>query len=431
MTHFGIISVSSTGPLNTMLPLGQELQRRGHQATLIAIPDAETKARAADIPFRAVGQAEFPVGSVRAMSLRLGELRGFSAMRYTSQALSHTARVLLRDAPAICQEIGVEALLVNQGAIAGGTLAERLQIPFITVCSAAVMNQEPGVPPCGTAWMYRPAPWSRWRNRFGYWVSDLLFQQTKTAIARYRQEWQLPPYQKPGKKYSPLAQISQAPAAFEFPRRQLPPWFHFTGPFHTTASREPVPFPWERVASDRPLIYASMGTLQNRLLWVFEKIAAACADLDVQLVLSLGGATQPEALSSLPGDPLVVAYAPQLKILQRATVAIVHAGMNTTMECLMHAVPIVAIPVTNDQPGVAVRIVWSGAGEMVSLRGLSARKLHAAIQKVLTNLSYKENALRLQAACRASGGVKKAADIVEAAIATRQPVLANSHIKSE
>jgi len=46
MTHFGIISPSAaTGPLNTMLPLGQELQRRGRYA--LRHTEAQPKALAA------------------------------------------------------------------------------------------------------------------------------------------------------------------------------------------------------------------------------------------------------------------------------------------------------------------------------------------------------------------------------------------------
>ncbi len=44
-----------------------------------------------------------------------------------------------------------------------------------------------------------------------------------------------------------------------------------------------------RERAGRPLIYASMGTLQNRLGWVFRVIAEACAELDSQLVMSFGG----------------------------------------------------------------------------------------------------------------------------------------------
>ena len=85
----------------------------------------------------------------------------------------------------------------------------------------------------------------------------------------------------------------------------------------------------------------------------------------------------------------------------------------------------VAIPVANDQPGVAARIAWTGAGEVVPLSRLNVPLLRAAIQQVLTQDSYKNNATRLQAAINRAGGVRRAADIVEQAISTNKPVLAH------
>jgi hypothetical protein len=60
------------------------------------------------------------------------------------------------------------------------------------------------------------------------------------------------------------------------------------------------------------LIYALMVTLQNRQQEIFNCIAEACVGLDAQLVISLGGGSSPESLQGLPGNPLVVGYAPQL-----------------------------------------------------------------------------------------------------------------------
>jgi UDP:flavonoid glycosyltransferase YjiC (YdhE family) len=57
-------------------------------------------------------------------------------------------------------------------------------------------------------------------------------------------------------------------------------------------------------------VYASLGTLQNGLLWIFRAIAAACAGGGVQLVLSLGGSACPSVLGDLPGRPVVVRAAP-------------------------------------------------------------------------------------------------------------------------
>ena len=56
MTHFGIICPSSTGPLNTMLPLGQELQRRGHRVSVCGILDARPKVLVAGLEFQVVGE---------------------------------------------------------------------------------------------------------------------------------------------------------------------------------------------------------------------------------------------------------------------------------------------------------------------------------------------------------------------------------------
>ncbi|NEP59081.1 MAG: glycosyl transferase family 1, partial [Symploca sp. SIO2G7] len=173
-------------------------------------------------------------------------------------------------------------------------------------------------------------------------------------------------------------------------------------------------------------IYASLGTLQNRLLWIFQMIAEACIGLDAQLVISLGRDAEPESLPELPGNTLVVGYAPQLELLQQATLTITHAGMNTTLESLSNGVPMVAIPITNDQPGVAARIAWTGTGEVVTLKSLSVPKLRGVIEQVLTEDSYKKNALRLQEAIRRAGGVKRAADIIEQVVATGKPVLSLS-----
>ncbi|EDZ65905.1 hypothetical protein NOC27_2585 [Nitrosococcus oceani AFC27] len=173
----------------------------------------------------------------------------------------------------------------------------------------------------------------------------------------------------------------------------------------------------------QPLIYASLGTVLGRFKGIFQQIAAACEELDAQLVISLGGSAPPEALPTLPGAPLVVGYAPQLELLQRAALTITHAGMNTTLESLSNGVPLVAIPIANDQPGVAARVAWTGAGVRVPLKGLRVPRLRQAIVQVLTHDSYRKQALRLQAAIQRAGGADRAVEIIMQAVSTGKPVL--------
>ncbi len=425
MTHFGIICPTASGHLNPMTTLGYELKKRGNRVTLFGFHDAESKTLAAGLDFWAIGETDYPPGTTAKLFTELGKLSGFAALKYTVNWIGKAAEIILREAPAALKEAGVEALLVDQVSQSGGTIAEFMNIPFITVCSAMMLHREDSIPPFNTPWNYNPGWWGQLRNRAGYNLIDRVTKPIQKLVADYRREWKLPLHSNYNSSYSQLAQISQQPAELEFPRQNLPEWFHFTGPYHNPSSREPAPFPWEKLTGE-PLIYASMGTLQNRLIGVFQTIAESCVGLDAQLVISLGGSAEPDSLPNLPGSPLVVKYAPQLELLQKATLTITHAGLNTTLESLSNGVPMVGIPVANDQPGVATRIAWSGVGEVVRLNRLSVPRLRNAIARVLKEKSYKNNAIRLQEAIRRAGGVSRAADIIEQAVATGKPVLAQS-----
>lgn len=420
MTHFGLICLPGSGHLNPMTTLGYELKKRGHQVTLFGIPDAKSKTLAAGLEFCEVGSQQLPIGTMAEYSAQIGVRSGLAALRYNINFFTQEAKVLFEEMPKAIQAAQVEMLLVDQASPTGGTIAEYLDIPFITVCCCLMFNQESKIPPVISSWQYNPAGWAKLRNRLGNRVFNRFSKPARDVVIEYRQQWNLPPRYSSSK----LAQICQQPAEFEFPRENLPSCFHFTGPYNNPISREPAPFPWEKLTG-QPLIYASMGTVQNRLIRVFQTIAAACADLDAQLIISLGGSAKPDALPKLVGSPLVVEYAPQLELLSKSALTITHAGLNTTLESLSNGVPMVAIPIANDQPAVAARIKWTGTGEAIPLNKLTTRKLQKAVKQVLTEDSYKKNALRLQMAIRQAGGVSRAADIIEQVVATGKPVVAS------
>jgi len=91
------------------------------------------------------------------------------------------------------------------------------------------------------------------------------------------------------------------------------------------------------------------------------------------------------------------------------------------LDSLSNGVPLVAIPITYEQPGIGARIKWTGT-EVVPLTRLSIPRLRAAIQRVLREDSYLHHALRLKQSIRQSGGVMRAADIVEQAVKSGHPV---------
>ena len=422
MAHIGILCPTISGHLNPMTALGYELKQRGHRVTVLGIADGKNKVLAAGLAYLSIGEEAFPEGATAKDLAQLGELSGIAALRYSLTLLKRATLVLLTDVPARLKSAGVELLLIDQVLYCGSTVADIAELPFITVCCALMLNQDANIPPFYTHWRYHPTWWARLRNRASEQLLAMIASSVTTVVAQHRQHHGLPPLKHQNEAYSQLAQICQQPAEFEFPRPSLPDHFHFTGPYINPASREPTSFPFEQLTG-QPLIYASLGTLQNRLIEAFQIIAEACHGLDVQLVIALGGGSSPDALPALPGNPIVVGYAPQLALLKRATLTITHAGMNTALEALSNGVPMVAIPIANDQPAVAARIAWTGSGQVLLLKQLSVPKLRRAIHQVLTHETYRQNAIRLQKAIQTTGGVNQAADIVEQVLSTGKSAL--------
>ena len=413
--HFGVIAPPVSGHLHPFGALGRELMDRGHRVTLFHMSDLRERVEKEELRFVGIGASDYPPGSLGETLAKLTRLQGWGALRFTIEAIRRTTEMLCRDAPAAIARAGVEALLVDQTEPAGGSIAERLGLPFITVCNALLLHREPDVPPPFTPWNYSGNRVARPLHRLGYAVSDRIMAPVAHTVAKYRKRWNLPSQNDPEHSFSGLLQISQQPGAFDFPRRALPSCFYYVGPLRR-ASNEQVPFPWDKL-DGRPLVYASLGTLQNGKQRVFHCFAEACRGLDVQLVITHGGGLDAAAASSFPGDPLVVPYAPQLELLSRASLTLTHAGLNTVLDSLTYGVPLVATPITYEQPAIASRVAWTGTGRVLPLSKLDAATLRGHIADVLKNPAYARNAYGVQRSIVEAGGVRKAADLIEGALA--------------
>ena len=281
MKHFGILCPPGVGHLNNFMALGYELQQRGHQVTLFGFPDVESYATAAKLNFYSIGTARFPVGSTKRSPKRLGELNGIAALLYTINLYRQGTEVVLQEVPQACQQISIEVLLIDQTLLEGSTIAEYLNLPFITICSALLLNPEPTVPPALTDWNYDLSCLGQLRNQIGNNLLEFAGTPVKLLVNEYRKKWGFNPIDTTNKLnlWSKRAIISQQPPSFEFPRQQLPNYFHFTGPLVSTVSRTEIAFPWQKL-TNKPLIYASLGTVQNKLIWVFIQIAYACLGFD-------------------------------------------------------------------------------------------------------------------------------------------------------
>jgi MGT family glycosyltransferase len=382
------------------------------------VADLERPIRAAGLQFRRIGQQDFPPGALRARDEEVSKLKGLAALQCGLRGIERKARMLFRDAPDAIRDEGIDALIVDQIEMAGGTVAEYLGLPFVSAAAALPVNSDTSVPHCTFPWPLRVGVRAWLRNWAGNAAFEWIFSGVRRTINRQRRAWGLPPVQGLNGTFSGLAQVAQLPASLELPGRRLPRGFHHTGPWTDAAGREPVDFPWERLDPSRRLVYASMGTLQNGILRTFRMMAEACAGLDLQLVISLGGGQAPALLGDLPGDPVLVGYAPQLDLIRQSALTISHGGLNTVLESVAEGVPMVVLPVAYDQPGVGARVEWSGVGLSIPVGRLTIDRLRDAVRMVLGDPAYRERAGRLQSSIQAADGLNRAADLIEAAFGT-------------
>jgi MGT family glycosyltransferase len=160
-------------------------------------------------------------------------------------------------------------------------------------------------------------------------------------------------------------------------------------------------------------VYISLGSILNNNIEFYKLCFEAFRNEPITFLLSCGKETNMEPLASLiPDNFIIEPYLPQLEVLQQVDVFITHAGMNSTSEALYYDVPLVMIPLTSDQPMVAMQVKNRGAGVIVDHQGLTPEVLRSALLEVLHTPSYKQQASAIGKSLREAGGYVRAAEIV-------------------
>ncbi|KQQ47528.1 Zeaxanthin glucosyltransferase [Duganella sp. Leaf126] len=428
------------------------------------------------IGFHALGVQRFPPGSLAAALRRAANPGSPLGLRRVILDMADATTMLCEELPAAIAALRIDAILGDQMEAAAGLVAEALQLPFVSVACALPVNREPAVPLPVMPFAYDASPRGLQMVAGSTGVYDWIMTPHRRAIETQARRLGLAARGAMHECLSPLAQISQTIAGFDFPRQQLPAHFHHVGPLravaqppHTAqpaagtaatmtsaaaaAPAAPAP-PAARIAPTaagtdrgaphaaaapnvpnaptitplpafdpgRPLVFASLGTLQGQRFGAFERIAKACRALDVQLLAAhCGGLDDRQALAieraGTPGATTVCAFAPQQAALARADAVITHAGLNTVMDAIGTATPMLALPIAFDQPGVAARVCHAGIGRRASARISSAGTLAAHLRALLDDPSYLRSLAPLSAELAQAGGVVRAADIVEQALA--------------
>lgn len=156
------------------------------------------------------------------------------------------------------------------------------------------------------------------------------------------------------------------------------------------------------------LIYISMGTVNNDLMPLYKSCIKALENTDYQVIMSVGNLVSIDDFGKLPENIEVYAHVDQIAVLKKADVFVSHCGMNSVNESLYFEVPLVMLPQTTEQSGVASRVSEVGAG--IKVDKLNGALILNVINEILKDDKYKKNAIKISEGFKRCSGAKGAAD---------------------
>jgi len=186
--------------------------------------------------------------------------------------------------------------------------------------------------------------------------------------------------------------------------------FKFVGP-SIRERDEAIDFPLNEL-DGKKVIYISLGTINTKFIDFYKKCMNALGGSDWKVVMSVGTKTDINAFEKIPDNFILRNYVPQLEILKKADVFISHGGLNSVTESLYYGVPVIAIPMVNDQHLVTRQLIATGAGFGLKMEDITETDIKDSVEKVLSDRSYAAASRRIGESFRAAGGYKTAAETI-------------------
>ncbi len=203
---------------------------------------------------------------------------------------------------------------------------------------------------------------------------------------------------------------------FDFERTDLPASVQYVGPLHWRRMvRHEGPSILDELPSDRPWIHVTESTLRYGEPFVLDAAARGLGDGSYELIMTSGshrgaGGLQADVCAK---HAHLADWIDHEQLLPRCAALVSTGGAGTIMAAVLAGVPQVVIPTAWDKPDNAVRVVESGVGLRLAPRDCTPEKLRAAVDEVVSNPRYAQNARRIRDLLLAAPGPDAAVARIE------------------
>jgi MGT family glycosyltransferase len=206
------------------------------------------------------------------------------------------------------------------------------------------------------------------------------------------------------------------PELADYPRASPlgPRWQRLDSSVRETDEQYTVPAPL--AAQDGALIYFSLGSLGSADVPLMRRLIGGLAATPYRYIVSMGPL---HAELELAPNMAGAEFLPQTSVIPQADLVITHGGNNTTTECLHFGKPMIVLPLFWDQHDNAQRVAELGLGVRLDTYRFTDAELHGALAQLLGDRALRDRLATGAAQIQARQGLRRAADLIEGAAATR------------
>lgn len=165
-------------------------------------------------------------------------------------------------------------------------------------------------------------------------------------------------------------------------------------------------------AGDAPIVFTLGSAAVMDARDFFEESAKAALKLNKRAVLIYGIFNDAPKVSD--ENVLSVDYAPFSEIFSRAACVVHQGGVGTTGQVLRAGIPALIMPYSHDQPDNAARCRRAGVAEVIDREEYTSESAAEKIKIILSDESYRTNALDAARIVKTENGTVTACDAIEA-----------------
>lgn len=379
------------GHWHPLVPFAGALREAGHEVAFATTPDACAAITALGFPCYPAGVDE-TAEERQALRAKLAILGADSpAWALPNLFAGAWAAGRLHDLLAVCAAWQPDLLIREDMDFAGCIAAERLGLPHAAVQVAA------------------------WRP----WFHPLLVP----PLNRLRDEVGLPP-DPDLTMLSRYLLIVPAPPSYQDAATPLPATAHAVRHVAFDRSGEEQLPAWAGDLPDRPVVYATMGTVFNQVPGILEAILAGLREESITLIVTTGRNQDPATFGSQPPHVHIERYVPQSLLFPYCDLVVTHGGSGTVMTALSHGLPMVIIPVSADQPDHARRCEQLGVARTIGRDERTPEAIRGAVRAVLQDPSYRQTAGRFRNEMAGLPGAEQVVGWLERLAVERRPLVA-------